>query len=163
MIRKLALRGLEGAIVTLLLASIVILLLVRLAPGSPVSLILGGGPGDIGLSAELLEKRKETLREEHGLNDSTLIQYISWFRGIAAPGMGTPIRDGRPVTQKLGSRIPVTFLLASIALATETGTGVLSGIYAAIHTGKFPDRIIRLLCIIPASLPTFVLSLLSLF
>lgn len=70
MIRKLVLKRLGGAVVTLLLASIVIFLLVRLAPGDPVNLILGEGPGDIGLSAELLEERKEALREEHGLNDS---------------------------------------------------------------------------------------------
>ena len=48
MIRKLVLKRLGGAVVTLLLASIVIFLLVRLAPGDPVNLILGEGPGDIG-------------------------------------------------------------------------------------------------------------------
>ena len=132
MIRKLVLKRLGGAVVTLLLASIVIFLLVRLAPGDPVNLILGEGPGDIGLSAELLEERKEALREEHGLNDSIPIQYINWFKDIITLDMGTSIRSGRPITQELGSRIPATFLLALVALAVETGIGVLFGMYTAI-------------------------------
>ncbi|MFQ9702197.1 MAG: hypothetical protein ACLR0U_07415 [Enterocloster clostridioformis] len=45
MIRKLVLKRLGGAVVTLLLASIVIFLLVRLAPGDPVNLISGRGAG----------------------------------------------------------------------------------------------------------------------
>lgn len=163
MIRKLVLKRLGGAVVTLLLSSIVIFLLVRLAPGDPVNLILGEGPGDIGLSAELLEERKEALREEHGLNDSIPIQYINWFKDIITLDMGISIRSGRPITQELGSRIPATFLLALVALAVETGIGVLFGMYTAIHTGKFPDRVTRLFCIILASLPAFVLSLLFLF
>lgn len=77
--------------------------------------------------------------------------------------MGTSIRSGRPITQELWSRVPATFTLALAALFIETILGVLFGIYSAVHAGKLQDRAIRLFCVILASLPAFVLSLLFLF
>ena len=61
MIRNMVLKRIGSALVTLFLSSIVIFLLVRLAPGDPINLVLGEGPGDIGVNAELLEERRESL------------------------------------------------------------------------------------------------------
>ena len=163
MIRNMVLKRIGSALLALLLSSVVIFLLVRLAPGDPINLVLGEGPGDIGVNTELLEERRESLREAHGLNDSIPVQYANWFKKIITLDMGTSIRSGRPITQELWSRVPATFTLALAALFIETILGVLFGIYSAVHAGKLQDRAIRLFCVILASLPAFVLSLLFLF
>ena len=75
MIRNMVLKRIGSALLALLLSSVVIFLLVRLAPGDPINLVLGEGPGDIGVNTELLEERRESLREAHGLNDSIPVQY----------------------------------------------------------------------------------------
>ena len=163
MIRNMVLKRIGSALLALLLSSVVIFLLVRLAPGDPINLVLGEGPGDIGVNTELLEERRESLREAHGLNDSIPVQYANWFKKIITLDMGTSIRSGRPITQELWSRVPATFTIALAALFIETILGVLFGIYSAVHAGKLQDRAIRLFCVILASLPAFVLSLLFLF
>lgn len=163
MIIKLILKRLGGAAVTLFLASIIIFLLIRLAPGDPINLVLGDGPSDIGINAEMLEERREELREEHGLNNSAPVQYINWLKNIVTLDMGTSIRSGRPILQEIGNRIPATVSLSLVALLIETTLGVLFGVHSAIRAGKFQDGIIRLFCVVLASLPAFVLSLLFLF
>ena len=163
MIKNMILKRSGSALITLFLSSVVIFLLVRLAPGDPINLVLGEGPGDIGVNTELLEERRESLREEHGLNDSIPVQYANWLKKIATLDMGISIRSNRPVTWELGSRIPATLTLALAALLIETVLGVICGIYSAVHAGKFRDCAIRLFCVLIASLPAFVLSLLFLF
>ena len=155
MIRNMVLKRIGSALLALLLSSVVIFLLVRLAPGDPINLVLGEGPGDIGVNTELLEERRESLREAHGLNDSIPVQYANWFKKIITLDMGTSIRSGRPITQELWSRVPATFTLALAALFIETILGVLFGIYSAVHAGKLQDRAIRLFCVI---LACFLLS-----
>ena len=120
MIRNMVLKRIGSALLALLLSSVVIFLLVRLAPGDPINLVLGEGPGDIGVNTELLEERRESLREAHGLNDSIPVQYANWFKKIITLDMGTSIRSGRPITQELWSRVPATFTLALAALFIET-------------------------------------------
>ena len=115
MIRNMVLKRIGSALLALLLSSVVIFLLVRLAPGDPINLVLGEGPGDIGVNTELLEERRESLREAHGLNDSIPVQYANWFKKIITLDMGTSIRSGRPITQELWSRVPATFTLALAA------------------------------------------------
>lgn len=161
--KKLILQRVGGALVTLLLASMVIFALVRFAPGDPVNLMLGQGPGDLGVSAEMLEERKAELREAHGLNDSIPVQYGNWLKKLMVFNMGTSIRSGRPVIQELGSRIPATMILSFAALMIETVLGLLFGIHSAVYAGKIRDEVIRLGCVFLAALPAFVVSLVLLF
>lgn len=55
MIRNMVLKRIGSALLALLLSSVVIFLLVRLAPGDPINLVLGEGPGDIGVTRNCLK------------------------------------------------------------------------------------------------------------
>ena len=156
-------RRIGSSIVTLLLASMIIFTLVRFAPGDPIDLALGLGPGDLGVNTEMLEDRKEELREQHGLNESISVQYLNWLRKLVFFDLGESMRTGLPITQELGRRIPATLLLSIAALLIETIIGILVGFYSAVRAGKIQDEIIRIGCVILASLPAFILSLLLLF
>ena len=156
-------RRIGSSIVTLLLASMIIFTLVRFSPGDPIDLALGLGPGDLGVNTEMLEDRKEELREQHGLNESISVQYLNWLRKLVFFDLGESMRTGLPITQELGRRIPATLLLSIAALLIETIIGILVGFYSAVRAGKIQDEIIRIGCVILASLPAFILSLLLLF
>lgn len=160
---ELILRRIGGALITLLLASMVIFALVRFAPGDPIDLALGQGPGDLGVSTEMLKERKEELREQHGLNHSIPVQYLNWLKKVGTFDLGESIQSRRPVTQELGARIPATLLLSAAALLIESILGLLLGIYSAIRAGRAQDGVIRFGCVVLASLPAFVLSLILLF
>ena len=60
MIRNMVLKRIGSALLALLLSSVVIFLIVRLPPGDPINLVLGEGPGDIGVNTELLEERRDS-------------------------------------------------------------------------------------------------------
>lgn len=156
-------RRIGSSIITLLLASMIIFALVRFAPGDPIDLALGLGPGDLGVNTEMLEDRKEELREQHGLNDSMSIQYLNWLRKLISCDLGESMRTGLPIAQELGRRIPATLLLSIAALLIETILGLLVGFYSAVRAGKIQDEMIRIGCVLLASLPAFILSLLLLF
>ena len=163
MYQRIILQKAGSALITLLLASMVIFTLIRLAPGDPIDLTLGLGPGDVGVNTEMLEERKEELRAQYGLNDSIPVQYLNWLRKLASFDLGKSMQTGTPVVQELGQRIPATLLLSLAALLIETSLGLLLGFYSAIKAGKAQDDTIRIVCVLFSSLPAFVMSLLLLF
>lgn len=159
----LVLRRIGGALVTLLLASMVVFALVRFAPGDPIDMSLGLMSNDLGVNTEMLEERKAELRELHGLNDSIPVQYLRWLRRLAALDLGRSMRTGRPVLRELLDLVPATLLLSSAALLIESALGLLFGLYSAVKAGRFQDGTVRLMCVVTASLPAFVFSLVLLF
>ena len=163
----LVLRRIGGALVTLLLASMIasmiVFALVRFAPGDPVDMALGLVSNDLGVNTEMLEERKAELRELHGLNDSVPVQYLRWLKRLAALDLGRSMRTGRPVLRELLGLIPATLLLSSAALLVESALGLSLGLYSAIKAGRFQDGLVRMMCVVMASLPAFVFSLVLLF
>ena len=159
---KLILRYAGSACITLLLASMVIFILIRLAPGDPIESALGLGAGELGNDSKMLEEKKEMLRKQHGLYDTIPVQYIRWLGKLCTFDLGISIRTGIPITHELRRRIPATLLLSVAALCIQTIIGVSLGMYSAVKAGAVPDAVIRLFCVIFASLPVFVLSLLLL-
>jgi peptide/nickel transport system permease protein len=76
------------AIPTLLGISIISFLIMHLAPGDPVDLFLGGGAGGAGgegISTDRradVEKTREELRRQLGLDKPLHMQYLSWLSNI---------------------------------------------------------------------------------
>lgn len=76
------------AIPTLVGISIISFLIMHLAPGDPVDLFLGGGAGGAGgegISTDRksdMEKTREELRRQLGLDKPLHIQYLSWLSNI---------------------------------------------------------------------------------
>jgi peptide/nickel transport system permease protein len=159
------LHRLISVIVTLFLSTILIFVLIRMAPGDPVRMFLGS-PSDMPLlNTSAYEERVEELRDELGLDQSMPIQYINWLKRLVHFDMGTSIYTKQPVGQEILQRIPATLLLSSCAMLIQLLIGVVFGILSAVKAGKATDGIIRFICVFFASLPGFVLglSLLSFF
>jgi len=73
------------AIPTLLGITLISFLIMHLAPGDPVDLFLGGVAGDEGISTDRkadLEKTREDLRRQLGLDKPLHIQYLSWLSNL---------------------------------------------------------------------------------
>ncbi|QTH40088.1 ABC transporter permease [Cohnella sp. LGH] len=163
--RRLIVRKLLEALVTLLGATLILFVLVRLAPGDPVKLLLGSGT-DVALSdTQLLDRKSAQLREELGLNENVAAQYASWLKRLLQADLGSSIYTGRAVGGELAERLAATFALSVSALAVQVGLGMFLGTASALKAGKLADNVIRLACVSLASTPAFVigLALLSLF
>jgi peptide/nickel transport system permease protein len=153
------LRRAGGSLLTLLLATMVLFVMIRLAPGDPIMLLVSQ-PGDLGSSdTRLMLKRIEDMRAEHGLDQSIMNQYGRWLKNLAILNMGNSIQTGRPIATEIGERLPATLLLSFMALFVQILLGVIGGIYTAMKAGKISDSAIRFFCVFFASIPAFVMAL----
>lgn len=155
-------RKLLSALAALFLSSILLFVLIRLAPGDPVKIMLGG-VGEIPITnTQAYEERAAQLREELGLDHSLPRQYLHWLGRVVQLDFGTSILSGRPVRQEIGQRLSATLLLAGAALGVQLVLGLTLGIAAAQRARGAADEVIRGLCVLVASMPGFVFGLIGL-
>ncbi len=145
------LRRLILLIPVILVVGIVVFALVHLTPGDPAAVILG--------DSETPESY-ENLREQLGLNDPLPIQFINWFGGVLIFDFGDSIFIGDPVTHALLDRVQPTVLLTIYALLIQIIIVIPSGVIAAVRHNSIVDRLVTVVAISGAAIPTFFLGIL---
>jgi peptide/nickel transport system permease protein len=112
------------AIPTVLILLTMVFLLMRVAPGDPITAALGGR-----LPPEELEQR----REAAGFDKPIITQYLDYLGDVATFDLGTSLTDGRTVTSIIvengSATLELTIAAFLIALAVGIGIGVLAGRY----------------------------------
>ncbi len=140
-----------AAIIPMLIGlSIIAFSLLYLSPVDPVTLVLGPDAG---------REAIDLVREELGLNDPLVIQYLAWLRQVASGSLGESIFSPMPVLQLILSRMPVTLSLMIGTMLLATAVGVSLGIIAALRQGSVLDRSILLLASVGTAIPGFWLGL----
>jgi len=156
---KTVFRRLIGAVVTLFCATLVLFIIIRLAPGDPIEIMLGR-PGDLAIkNTPAYEARVAELHAQLGLDQDMLTQYGQWLKRLVSLELGTSIHTGREVSIEIAERIPATLMLSLAAILIQLVSGVVFGIVSAIRAGKILDHVIRLFCVFFASVPAFVIGL----
>ncbi|MGI5837760.1 MAG: ABC transporter permease [Chloroflexota bacterium] len=150
MLRLIAAR-LAQSIVLLLLISIVVFALLRLAPGDPGVQLYG---------ADATAQDLAQIRQVWGLDDPIHIQYLRWLSNAIGGDLGRSYIDGRPALAVIAERVPATLLLSSTALLFAILTGIPLGLLAATHRSSLLDRIVTLLATTMYSIPPFWLGIL---
>ncbi len=125
-----SLKRLLSLIVSLAIASVVIFLVIEVAPGDPASFMLGINAQPDTVAA---------LRAELGLDVSKTQRYLSWVGGMLQGDFGTSYTYRTPVTQMIADRVWVSLPLALYALTLSTLIAFPAGIYAASRRGKPGD------------------------
>jgi peptide/nickel transport system permease protein len=123
------------AIPTVILVSMLVFGLMRMAPGDPATMQMGTEAANPANFAKL-----EALREEMGLTKPIPIQYLRWIQDLAGGDFGDSLRNKKPTVDLFLQKLPATLelLLGSMifALALSIPLGVLS----AVKRGTFVDR-----------------------
>src|SRR5690606_38549215 len=105
----LVVRRLAQALPLLFLISLVVVALLHAAPGGPLAIYLENPnvrPEDI-----------ERLRRSLALARPLSVQFRAWLKGFVAVDWGYSFADGRPVTVRMGARLPATLELIAPSLA----------------------------------------------
>jgi peptide/nickel transport system permease protein len=161
---KIIIQRLAGAFITLFLATLLLFIIVRLAPGDPVELILWEHPGEYAIqNSAAYRERIEELRDQYGLNQSIAMQYIQWLKRLTRFDLGNSLHTGRPISTEIAERLPATLLLSIAAIIFQLIFAVLLGIQSAFKAGKARDNTIRFFCVLFASIPAFVTGLVLLY
>lgn len=97
------------------------------------------------------------LREQYHLNDPKIVQYWHYITGVFTGDLGTTY-TGRPISDIVSERFPVTLKLALTAFGIEAVIGITAGIFAALKKGKFVDNLVLISTLVLISIPVFVLG-----
>lgn len=128
----------------------IIFSLMYITPGDPARVILG----DDASSAQV-----EELREEMGLNDSFVEQYVNYVLGLLQGDMGNSYSTGVPVMDEIQSRLPVTAKLALFSCLVAIAIGIPAGIISATRQYSILDNVITVVALIGITIPSFWLAL----
>ena len=129
----------------------VIFTILYFTPGDPAVVIAGGNA-----KAEDVEN----LRRMMGLDQSYFVQlkeflYHTFFKF----DLGTSWVYGKPVLDELLIRLPRTLIIGLSAMALNLTIGLLMGIFAATHEGKWSDSLTMGIAMIFISCPDFWVAL----
>lgn len=147
---RLILRRLIIAIPTLMLLSLVVFLLLELAPGDAASALL-----DTSATVE----QEEQLRAELGLDRHVLVRYLDYIGGVMQGDFGESARSGMSVAHEIGVRLPYTAALIAASTLIAAIIGVTLGLIGAVRHGSIWDTGITAMVSLGMALPTFWVAL----
>lgn len=146
-------RRLLSLLPTLVIASLIVFISIRLIPGDVVDLMLSNND----ISAE--PKSRDQLIAALGLDKPMWKQYLLWVRAIVFHGdLGTSLWQGTSVAEQIGARLPVTMELGAIALVVSLTMALPIGIYSATRQDKAGDYVARSFSILLLAVPSFWLG-----
>lgn len=158
----------QGAIIVLL-ASLIVFTLLRLGPGDPARMLAGG----LSDAASV-----EALSKSMGLSDPLPVQFGHYLKGIVLHGSfgksyirsesGKAVAGGHgndktrndraEVISLIASRLPLSLELAGLGLGITLLISIPIGIYAGLHSGKWPESLTLVFSSIMVSMPSFWLA-----
>lgn len=139
-----------GIIPTIILISIFVFLFVRMIPGDPARLLAGD---------EADYETVERIREDLGLNEPVVTQYINWIADIFHGDFGVSFKTGKAVTYEISLRYKNTLRLAGVAIVWGVLLGLVIGIWAGTHRSKWQDYTGMTLAIAGQAVPNFWIGL----
>jgi ABC-type dipeptide/oligopeptide/nickel transport system permease component len=148
-------RRLLAAIPVVLGVSILTFSVLQLLPGDPVLVMLGDSDDS--------PERIAELRARLGLDEPIPIQYARFLGNLFRGDLGRSIRSNRPVLEEIRQQAPSTLVLTLSGLGLAVVLGVMLGVLAAHHRGRWLDRMSVALSLLGVSMPSFWLGMLLIF
>jgi peptide/nickel transport system permease protein len=143
-------RRLLALIPTLIFASLIVFITVRLIPGDIIDLMLS--TNDIGAN----KKSREQLEIALGLDQPMHTQYLRWAGAILFDGsLGKSLWQNTSVMEEILHRLPLTFELGLMALIVALIVGIPIGVYSAVAQDTVGDYVARSFAILALALPGF--------
>ncbi|MGL4561889.1 MAG: nickel ABC transporter permease [Brevinema sp.] len=130
--------------------SFVVFTIMSFTPGDPAQLILGETA-----TPEALNQK----REELGLNDPFMLQYLHYISKAVTGDFGRSYSTNVPVWDEIWSRFPNTLMLTICAVLIAILIGIPIGVFTSIRQYSLWDSGVMLLTLIGVSMPVFWLGL----
>ena len=131
--------------------SIVLFLLMHLAPGGPEAALLGG---------DISKDTAAQLRRSLGLDQPLPIQYAKWLGSALRGNLGVSYLQGEPVSRVIHEHLGATAQLAASALVLAILVAVPLGVLSAVRANSWVDRSATGVALAGVSFPSFWLGIL---
>lgn len=142
-----AAKRLLSGVVVLLVASVVIFFILRLAPGDP-SEVLAGSDAD--------QATVDAIRARLGLDQPLWQQYFVWIAGVASGDLGDSFILRAPIAVLIGDSLPNTVILAAGALLLALIGGVAVGVTLGASRRRGVNSIVSAANSIAFAVPPYV-------
>ena len=140
-----------------ILQSVLVLFVVSMITFSLFNFI--GDPINNLVSQYATQAQREQVREELGLNDSTLVQYVRYVKNVFHGQFGISYRLREKVSTILARRLPATIELVLVSAILAISLGLLFGLITAVKPDAFLSKFILVFSLIGVSLPTFLIGI----
>jgi peptide/nickel transport system permease protein len=145
---------------TLLLISLVTFILIQLPPGDYLETMIS----ELRAAGETADLQKvEFLRKQYGLEEPMWKQYGLWLSGLLRGDLGYSFEYDRPVSDIIGERLALTFVVSVAAILFTWLLAFPIGVYSATHQYSWGDHGLTLLGFLGLATPNFLLALVLMF
>ena len=129
-----------------------VFLLMRVAPGDPISASLGG---------RVPQSEVERIKEELGYDRPIYVQYAEYIADVVRGDFGQSITDGREVRDIIKENGAATLELTFFAMIVAIVVGVTFGLLAGRYRDTWIDGGGRLFGVVIYAMPVFFLGLMA--
>lgn len=150
------LRRSGSLLLVLLVTSFVVFGMLYLAPGSPLSFVLGPRGG----TPEQIAR----VTAQYHLDDPFFVRYFAWVGDLFRGNLGDSVVYRQPVADLLGGRVGTTVALIALATLIIAVVGIGLGLLGSLK-GGWIDQIVTTLATLGLATPAFVIgvALISVF
>ena len=138
------------AVVMLLGVTMILFALMRLAPGGPEAVLVGG---------EFSPEAAAQVRERLGLDRPLATQYVAWVSAAARGDLGRSFKSGEPVATLTRERLGPTLHLTGGALVFALVVAIPLGVLAAVKRNSVWDTLASAVALFGVSFPSFWLGI----
>lgn len=149
--QKFIIRRILSAFVVLFGISTIIFFMVHLIPGDPAAVMLG---------VRATPDRVAALRQNLGLDEPLLRQYVTFLGNVVQGDLGRSFRTDRPVGHEIRVRMWPTIQLALAGMGLALVIGIVAGVLAAAHRDTWIESLVMIVAMIGISVPNFVFGML---
>jgi peptide/nickel transport system permease protein len=146
------LRRLLIALPSLLGISLILFVLLALAPGDPF--------GELASNPNIPPEVREALRAKFGIDDPIFVRYLHWLAAMLHGDWGFSFASRIDVDRLILQRIPTTLYVVGSSQLLALAVALPVGVYAAMRPYSIFDQIANTVAFIGFSLPTFFTGLL---
>ncbi|QUN11718.1 ABC transporter permease [Clostridium sp. C1] len=140
------------SLVTLFVILVVLFLIVKLLPGSPIN------------NERLSETQRAAIEARYGLDQPILTQFVNYVKNMLTGDFGVSYNmyKDMPVASLVGSAAKISFMYGLSAVIIGGVLGTLLGVFAALHKNTIWDTLATVISVIGVSVPSFVFAMMIL-
>jgi peptide/nickel transport system permease protein len=144
------------AIPTLWGATLIVFILMRVAPGDVAIMMLGGEEG-----GEVSPEQLAKVRAQFGLDKPMHIQYVVWMGGMLKGDFGDSFWYRIPTIDLFRRKWPISLQVGLMLISISASIAIPFGILSALYQDRWPDYVLRSFAFAFNSLPTFWFGLMT--
>ena len=145
---------------TLVVISALVFVIIQLPEGDYLSSYIA----ELEATGEKVSREKvEFLRAHYGLDRPVVEQYAAWVAGMLHGDFGYSFEHDLPVSEVVGDRLFLTFLLSFSTILFTWVVAFPIGVYSATHQYSWGDHGLTLVGFLGLATPNFLLALVLLY